>query len=581
MIKKEIKSCLISAVKLAQAKKALPEFDLPEILVDQPEIKEHGDYSTNIAFSLAKSVKRNPKEVASIIVKFLKIVNQKKLLFEKIEIADPGFINFFISKNVLTKELRKILREENRYSSSKIGRKKTIIIDYSSPNIAKPFGIGHLRSTIIGQAIYNLYKFLGYKVIGDNHIGDWGTQFGKLIFAIKAWGDEKKIAKNPIKELNNLYIKFHKEVESKPELEEKGRLWFKKLEEGDKEARRIWKKCVKWSLEEFNRIYELLGIKFDLILGESFYQPMTKEIIREALRKGIAFESEGAIVIRFPNDALPPLMIQKSDGTTLYQTRDLATIKYRQKRFKPYKIIYEVGADQTLYFKQIFWAAELLGWGKRKDYVHVAHGMMRLKTGRMRTRKGEIILLEDVLKKAIERARRIIEEKNPGLNKKEKDKIAKAVGIGAVKYNDLSQHYSKDIIFDWGKVLNLKGNSGPYLQYTYARARSILRKSKTQKRELENLKEFNLKDEKEIAILKLLSQFPETVERAAESYSPNILANFLFQLAHDFNTFYESLPVLSLKDKKLMKARLALTAGVCQILKNGLNLLGIETPEKI
>ncbi|MCP6719253.1 MAG: arginine--tRNA ligase [Patescibacteria group bacterium] len=576
MIRDEIKKLIEKSIKKLQKERVLLKFNISEIEVKHPEEKAHGDYATNIALRIGKDAKKEAMEIAELLSSELKSQDGSKL-FEKVETAKPGFINFFLSKSVFEDELNKILTQGDNYGSSNVGHGKTVIVEYSSPNIAKPFSIGHLRSTIIGQAIYNLYKFLGYKVVGINHLGDWGTQFGKLIYAIEAWGDKEKIAKDPIKELTKLYVRFHEESESKPELEEEGRKWFKKLEEGNKEVRATWKKSVEWSLKEFNRIYELLGVKIDLVLGESFYQPMLKDVIKEALDNKIAIKSRGAIIISFPKDILPPLMIQKSDGTTLYSTRDLATIKYRREKFRPFKIIYEVGADQTLYFKQLFLASELLGFGRKEDYFHVAHGLMRLSGGRMRTRKGDIILLEDVLKEAIERAGRIAEDKNQGLNKNEKEEIAKAIGIGAVKYNDLSYHYSTDIVFDWDKVLNLKGNSGPYLQYAYVRGRSVLRKSGLKK----NFKAGELKEKEEIQVLKLLSQFPEVIERSAKDYSPSLLCNFLFELAQSFNTFYESLPILEAETDELKKARLSLVEGICQIIKNGLNILGISTPEKM
>lgn len=558
------------------AKKTFPQIQLVEIQTGVPEEKNHGHYTTNLSMILAKKIGQNPLEIAETLKK--EILKIEPGLFEKIEVLSPGFLNFFLKKEVFISELRKILAEKEKYGSKKKKEGKTIIIDYSSPNIAKPFGIGHLRSTIIGQALANIYRVLGFRVVGDNHLGDWGTQFGKLIFAIKEWGNPKEVAKNPIKELNNLYVKFHREAEKKPELEEKGRQWFKKLEAGDEEAKKIWQKCVKWTLEEFERIYKLLEIKIDLALGESFYQPMVKEIITEALKKKVAKESQGAIIISFPKDALPPFMIKKSDGATLYSTRDLATIKYRLKRFKPFKVIYEVGADQTLHFKQLFWAVELLGWAKREKFFHVAHGLMRLESGKMKTRKGETILLEDVLKEVINRARKIVEVKNPNLNQKEKERISQVVGIGAIKYSDLSQHYSKDIIFDWGKILNLEGNSGPYLQYAFARSRGILKKARI--KELKNVQLSDLKDERELALLRSLSWFPEVIEKAGKTYSPNLIANFLFKLTKNFNVFYESLPVLKAKGE-LKKARLALVLATGQVIKNGLSLLGIKTLEKI
>ncbi|MBU3934379.1 arginine--tRNA ligase [Patescibacteria group bacterium] len=365
MIKQEISDLIKASIRKLQKSGVLPVFEIPEIAVDYPKEKTHGDYSTNIALQLVKIIftlrparrslgagGKKPLEVANLLADDL--ISSGRDLFEKVEVAMPGFINFFISKKELIYQLKEILREKNSYGSSKIGKGKTVVIDYSGPNIAKPFGIGHLRSTIIGQAYCDIYKFLGYKVIGDNHIGDWGTQFGKLIYAIKKWGNEKEIAKSPIKNLLNLYVKFHEEAEKNPDLENEGRKWFKKLEGGDKDAKRLWKKCVGWSMEEFGRIYKPLGIKFDYVLGESFYVPMLKDIIKEALDKKIAKKSQGAIIIEYPSNALPPLMIRKSDGTTLYSTRDLATIKYRLKKFKPIKIIYEVGVDQILHFKQLF-----------------------------------------------------------------------------------------------------------------------------------------------------------------------------------------------------------------------------------
>lgn len=578
MIREAIIKLIESSTKALQKEGKLPKCKIPSVLVEYSKEKSHGDYATNIAMVIAKQLGKNPMKIAILLCDEIKSEKKYKKSLKKIEAANPGFINFFISQESSISELKKVLKKKEKYGQSKIGKGKTIIIDYSGVNIAKPFGIGHLRSTIIGQAIYNLYKFLGYKTIGDNHIGDWGTQFGKLIYAIKKWGSEKEIAKKPVKSLVALYVKFHQEAEKKPGIEKEGRKWFKKLEEGDKEAKRLWGKCVKWSLEEFERVYKILGIKIDFTLGESFYEPMLKDVIRETLDKKIAIKSQGAIIIRYPYDALPPFMIRKSDGATLYATRDLATIKYRRERFKPYKIIYEVGADQTLHFKQLFWAAELLGWGKREDYVHIAHGMMRLATGRMRTRKGEIILLEDVLKEAVKRAEEIVEEKNPGLKVKEKKKIAEIVGIGAVKYNDLSRRPLTNIVFNWEKVLNLQGSSGPYLQYTYARAKSIIRKSKTKEMKFKG-KEF--KEKKEIQILKQLAEFPEVVMKAAENHSPNLICNYIFDLAQNFNAFYESVPVLKEKSNNLKRMRLALVEATAQVIKNGLSLLGIEVLERM
>jgi arginyl-tRNA synthetase len=559
------------------ARQLFPKIKISEFQIEHPEKKEFGDYSTNLAFLVAKKLKKKPSEIANQIAKSV----EKEKIFEKVEVKDPGFINFFLSFDFLFEELKKILKEKENYGKSKIGKGKTVIIDYSSPNIAKPFGIGHLRSTIIGQALYNIYKFLGYKVIGDNHLGDWGTQFGKLIFAIKNWG-EKKVEDYSIEELEELYVKFHKEAEKNPQLEEEGRRWFKKLEEGDKEAKRIWKALVKISLIEFERIYKLLGVKFDFALGESFYEPMTKEVIEELKEKKIAKESQGALIIEFPKNEFPPVIIQKSDGTTTYFTRDLATIKYRLKKWNPDLIIYEVGADQKLHFQQLFKTVEILGWAKKTKFVHVAHGLYRTKTGKFSTRRGETVHLEDVLKEAIERAKEIIErsETSRGLTEREKERVSKIVGIGAVKYNDLSQHPSKDIIFDWEKVLNLKGNSAPYLQYTFVRCQSVLRKAKRFQIANFKLKIEKLKKE-EIDILREIYKFPEVVQEAAEKFSPNLICNFVFDLAKSYNLFYDLYPILKAEDEKIKNFRLILTKSVAQIIKNSLSLLGISVPQRM
>lgn len=556
MIRQEIKNLIEKTLKDLYKKKI-------EVKVERPTEAIHGDYSTNVAMIL----KKNPQEIAQAI---------KSDILERIEVKN-GFINFFLSKNFLIEELKKILREKDKYGLSKIGEGKTVVIDYSSPNIAKPFGIGHLRSTIIGQAIYNIYKFLGWRCIGDNHLGDWGTQFGKLIVAIKKWG----IKKFSIEELEELYVKFHKEAEKNPDLEEEARNYFKKLEEGDKEARKIWKNCVEISLKEFERIYKLLGIKIDYAFGESFYQPTLKGIIEEVKKKKITIKSQGALIVQYPKDELPPAMILKSDGTTTYFTRDLATIKFRLKKWKPDLIVYEVGADQTLHFQQLFKAVELLGWTKKTKFFHIAHGLYRTKTGKFSTRKGETIHLEEVLNEGILKAKEIIEKSETarGLSEKEKEEVAKIVGIGAVKYNDLAQHYSKDIVFDWDKVLNLKGNSGPYLQYTFVRCQSVLRKAKF-KIDFRELKIFNFNKEEE-EILREIYKFSEVIEESAEKFSPNLICNFIFNLAQRYNLFYNLHPILKAETKELKNFRLALTKAVALILKSSLSLLGISTPEKM
>ncbi len=573
MLRKKTEKILNGVFKKLQKEERIFLPDV-QIEVEFPKEKMHGDLSTNVALLLSRKLKKNPQKLAQLIVE--KIDPKRTKWIEKIEVKDPGFINFFLSKEFLLANLREILRKKENYGKNKRKKKKTIIIDYSSPNIAKRFGIGHLRSTIIGQALYNIFKFLGHKVIGDNHIGDWGTQFGKLIYQIKKENlDPQKLT---VEEMEKLYVKFHQEAEKNPKIEEEGRKWFKKLEEGDKEARRIWQACVKKSLKEFEKIYQILGIKIDYTLGESFYEKMIPKIIEEAKKKKLVKESRGALIMEFSQKNLPPAILLKSDRASTYFTRDLATIKYRVKRWKPDLIIYEVGADQKLHFQQLFTAAELFGWIKKEKLVHVAHGLYRLKEGKFSTRKGLTVHLEDVLKEAIERAKEIIEKSKTArkLTEKEKEKIAKMVGIGAVKYNDLKQHPSKDIIFEWEKILNLKGNSAPYLQYTFARCKSVLGKAKSFK-----FQKPSKLEEIEIEILKHLAKFQDIVEIAGEKFSPNLICDYLFELAQKFNRFYDFYPILKAEIKSQKNFRLSLTFGVSQILEIGSKILGISLPEKM
>lgn len=578
---------------------AQKEFGMvPEsFVVEHPADPTHGDYASNIAMVLAKEINKNPMEIAErIITNYeLRLPAGKAGItnYDKVKVAAPGFINFWLSKEFLLSQLHEVLKKKDSFGKSQVGKGKTVIIDYSSPNIARPFSIGHLRSTIIGQAVYNLYRFLGYKVIGDNHIGDWGTQFGKLIYAINAWSDTSKLSSMTVQDLVSLYIRFHEEAKKNPSLDEKARLWFKRLEEGDKKTEEIWQQCVDISWKEFYRIYKILDIQIDYAFGESFYKDKMTAVIDKAKDLGITKESEGALIIEVGN-GMPPVLLLKSDGATTYHTRDLTTIKFRQERFGPVdEMIYETGVDHALHFRQLFTAARKFNWGKNVKYTHVGHGMMRLSSGRMRTRKGEVILLEKVLNEAIERARKIVERNNANLSEIEKDKIAKAVGIGAVKYNDLSQHYSKDIVFDWQKILNLQGNSGPYLQYAYARTQSVIRNSELrtpaegearQKRQNSKpqlkIQNYQIKKE-EATILRTIYKFPEIVAEAAKNYAPNLICNFLFDLGQKFNRFYEKLPIIKAESGEARDLRLALTATTGQIIKQGLYLLGIDVPEKM
>jgi arginyl-tRNA synthetase len=545
---------------------------IKEAHLEFPENETHGDYATNLALVSAKKKKKKPKDLAEEIVKKLQKDKDLVKIVSKIEVAGPGFINLWLSKDYLLEELQKAAKQKEKYGTSDIGEGKTVVIDYSSPNIAKSFGIGHLRSTIIGQALYNLYKFLGYKVIGDNHLGDWGTQFGILLYQITS----KKLdpLKLSIDDLEKLYVDFNKLAEEKPKLMDEARAWFKKLEEGDSEAKKIWKATVDISIQEFGRIYNLLGVQIDYAYGESFYGDKMLAVIKEIKEKGLSKKSEGAEIVELKG--MPPGMLVKSDGATTYFTRDLATIKFRIKEWNPGLFIYEVGADQKLHFRQLFEAAKLLGWTKKRELVHIAHGLIRFEHGKMSTRRGLTVKLEKVLEEAIKRAGEIIDKSKTGgeLSEKEKENIAKAVGVGAIKYFDLSHHPTSDIIFDWEKLFLLEGNSAPYLQYTFARTQSVLRKAKAQDTKY-NKQDIN---DEEALLLRSFPRFSETIIDAAKNYSPNLLANYLFDLAQKYNNFYNQHRIIGSENQGL---RIMLTIAVGQILKNGLTLLGIKTPERM
>ena len=566
-------------------------FEVAEITLEHPENLEHGDYSTNVALVLAKKLGKNPREVAEEIRS--RILDTKYQILntsiEKIVVAGPGFINFFLSPQYFLKETQEILKKKEKYGAG--SKKKKVIVEYSSPNIAKSFGIGHLRSTIIGQAIYNLYKFLGYKSIGINYPGDWGTPHGKILYQLykdlelrgKSLEDQKRMLQNlTVSSLEFFYVEFNKDAALDPSLEEEARNWFKKLEQGDKEARMIWGQTRAISLKEFDRIYDLLNVKIDNLIGESFFEDKMDQVVTDFKKKGLAQESQGALIVPFPNDVLPPAMLLKSDGTTTYFTRDLANMKYRISKWKPNSIVIETGVEQILHFQQVFLASKLIGYTKDEELVHVFHGLYRTKEGKFSTRKGQTIHLEDVLREAVDKAREIIEQSETarGLSDQEKTEVAKAVGIGGIKYNDLSQHPSGDILFEWDKILNLKGNSAPYLQYTYARCKSILRKANLGSLSFLRLR-FTKFEKEETALLRLLYRFEEVVQEAAEKFSPNLVCNFIFDLAQRYNLFYNTNPVLKAETEEAKNFRLLLTASVAQVIKNGLSLLGIKTLERM
>jgi arginyl-tRNA synthetase len=538
-------------------------------------VKNRGHFATNAAFLAAKRDKIAPIEAAERIRKAL--LEKQPAMFSKIEVVMPGFINFWMSADAIQEEFKEIIKSKDKWGRLKNKPEGTVVIDYSSPNIAKPMHVGHLRNTIIGDAIANIYEFLGYEVIRWNYLGDWGTQFGKLVAAYRLWGDKKEVEDHPISALVALYIRFHKEMESNPELGKVGQEEFRKLEEGDKENERLWKWFKKESLVEFNKTYRTLGVKFDISIAESFFLKDLKPLIVRLLAEGIAKKGEGeSLIIPLEKYNLPPALIQKSDGATLYFTRDIASLEYRFKKYKPLSILYVVANQQALHFEQLFAVADILGIKEKTNLVHIKYGMVLGEDAKkFATREGKVVLAEEMIGKSVKFAREIIDRKNPDFSERDKKSIAEAVGIGALKYNDLSQNRLSDITFNWEKMLNLEGNSAPYLQYTYVRLKSILRKTKPGK--------FNpkfLAKDADLELILKLSEFPEAVKKAGDMNSPHYLANYLYDLSKNVNYFYQIEPILK-SGKDVRAARIGLIRSVAGTIKTGLSLLGIKTVEKM
>ena len=539
--------------------------------------REFGDFQTNFAMVSSKLIGKNPREIASTLVDNFK----ENDIIEKLEIAGPGFINIYLKNNFLNEELKKV--ENEKYDFSFLNTDKTIIIDYSSPNIAKRMHIGHLRSTIIGDSIKRTLQFLGFHTLADNHIGDWGTQFGKLIVAYKNWLNKKSYEEDPIGELERIYVQFSDEAKKNPALEDEAREELKKLQLGDEENQKLWKEFIDISLKEYNKIYDRLGVNFDYYYGESFYNDMMPAVLEELKEKGIACEDQGALVVFFENDKLPPAIVQKKDGSFLYTTSDLATMKFRKNNLNVDEAVYLTDDRQQNHFKQVFEIGEMLGEPYNYKKTHVVFGIMRFGDGMIfSSRSGNIIRLVDLLDEAKTQVKKVIDEKNPNIPEEEKEKIAEIVGSGAIKYFDLSQNRTSDITFTWDKVLSFEGNTGPYLQYTYVRIMSIFRKLKEENINVEN-KDIILENmngvERELAVE--LLRFPQTVVKSYESYRPNIIADYLFDIAKLFNNFYNSNSILKEENKKVMDARILLAEKTAFILKQGLGLLGINTVDRM
>ncbi len=563
----------------------LPENEIEKFIEIPPDFKM-GDYAFP-CYTLSKIFKKSPNIIATELSNTLQTMitinhpaspNFKGGLRVIAEIKAIGpYVNFFVDKVTLSEiALKTISEERDGYGNKTLGKGKTVVVDFSSPNIAKHLAVHHLRSALIGNAIRNIYKTLGYTCVGINHLGDWGTQFGQLIVAYKKWGSENAHKTYTVTDLNNLYVRFHQEAEKNPDLEDEARAWFKKLESGDFEAKDLWQHFKDISLQEFQKIYDMLGIHFDAFVGESFYNTMVEDTITRIKENGLAKVSEQALIIDLEPYNMPPCLLRKKDDTTLYATRDIAAAEYRKKTYDFDKMIYVVGSEQKLHFNQFFKVLALMEHDWANRCVHVDFGLMKFKDGKMSTRKGKVVLLEDLLIEAVERIRKIIEGKNPSLENKEA--VARDVGIGAVIFADLCTKRNKDVVFDWDEVLNFEGETGPYIQYTHARLCSILRKYG--KPVTADIHFKLLKEDEAITLIKNLGQLPSVIIKAAEFYEPSLICNYLIDVCGSLNRFYNAHRVLS-DDEELTKARILLVDTTRQVIKNGLNILGMQAPEQM
>ena len=538
-------------------------------MLEYPADRKLGDIALP-CFKLSKAMRMPPQKIAESLCAGLKANEECKNVFEKIENVN-GYLNFYISNDYLLKNLNGM--SDPDYGSSDVGKGKTIVIDYSSPNIAKPFHIGHLRSTVIGQSIKNIHRFCGYECVGVNHLGDWGTQFGKLIVAYKKWGDKETIEQRGIKALTEIYVRFHEEAEKDPSLEDEAREAFSKMEQGDSECIELWKWFVEISIAEFKKVYELIGADFESWNGESFYFDKTDEVVNALKEKNLLKLDNGAYIVSLDEYDMPPCLVLKSDGSTIYATRDIAAAFYRKKTYNFDKCIYVTSAGQSLHFAQFFKVIELMGEEWAKDLVHVPFGTVSIDGAKLATRTGNVILLEDLFREATEKTLEIINEKNPTLENKEE--VASAVGVGAVIFHDLSNNRIKDINFIWDEVLNFDGNTGPYVQYTYARCCGILEKAGSYG------KDGAITHPSEVDIIKTLSLFPEKVEQARRDLEPSVISRYLLDVCQEFNRFYHDCPVLRAEDEKVRSTRLAIVEATSVVLSNGLKLIGLKRPKNI
>ena len=538
-------------------------------LLEIPPKADMGDFAFP-CFKLAKVFRKAPPLIAQDIKEQIGCPE----FLSRVECMG-GYLNFFVDKAMYAKQIVEKYKAAEDYGHSDEGEGKTICIDYSSPNVAKNFHIGHLRTTIIGNSLHNIFKKLGYKVERINHLGDWGTQFGKLIVAYKKWGSKEAVEQEGIEELMRIYVKFHDEAEKDDSLNDEARAWFTKMEHGDEEALSIWKWFREISLKEFMRVYKMLGIEFDSYAGESFYNDKMEPVIEELRQKGLIKVSDGAQIVELEEYNMPPCLITKKDGSSLYATRDIAAAMYRKKTYDFSKCIYVTGLEQKLHFAQWFKVIELMGYDWSKNLVHVPYGLVSLKGGKLSSRKGNVIFAEDILKESIQKTRSIIEEKNPDLPNKEE--VAQQVGIGAILFNDLYNQRIKDVIFDWEKLLNFDGETGPYVQYTYARAASVLRKIGN----LPDVFDYSvLSDDVSMALLKEIERYPRVIKDAADKLEPFIISRYAIALAQAFNKFYHDCQI-NVEDENVKYTRANLVLITKEILKDALSLLGIQCPEQM
>ena len=544
-------------------------------MIESPTDSKMGDYAFP-CFKLAKVMRKAPPVIAESIADQIRDED----IFEKVENV-KAYVNMFISKKAFADEVvTEVILKGDDYGRSEAGSGKKVIIEYSSPNIAKPFHIGHIRSTVIGNSIYKIYDFLGYDTVRINHLGDYGTQFGKMICAYRRWGNKEDVINEPIKSLLSYYTKFHEEAEKHPELEDEARAIFTKLEKGEPEEVELWQWFRDESLKEFNRVYDMMGISFDSYNGESFYSDKMPRFVQELKDKGLLVEDNGAQIVRLDDYDLPPALITKSDGSTLYITRDIAAAVYRKETYDFYKNIYVVASQQNLHFQQWIKVIELLGYDWAKDCIHVPFGLVSMEDGTMSTRPGRVVFLEDVLNKAIDKTKQIIEEKN--VNTDNIDETARDVGIGAVMFNELSNYRIKDYVFSWDKVLNFDGETGPYVQYTHARACSVLRnagKDAVEKARA-GFDPSYITGESAHELIKLIYDFPAAVYDAGEKYEPSVVTRHIIDVAQAFNKFYHDEHIL-VENEDERNAKTALVIAARAVIKNGLSLLGIKAPERM